>query len=669
MDTDLLGGEEEQTVYENEAAYKQPAEEFIPNEEIANQEDNTTENSNSNKNVSEQNSQKEEKQDRFKISKKNLIWYFLMLGIWLYFLVTPFINVCTEDQKGKFFNIIYYLGYFAYTVFACYLPFHIKKGLNKFAATEEDERKALISGAQNNTEAHEIWKAYKSTFFKNDFGIQNKTRASADLYFNYESVANTMTPKLSVVGTFKMIAPSFMGLGILGTFIGFSIGLKNITHLSPDESSALMGDIKNLIDNGLSTAFNTSIVGVFCSLIYSFLIYNPLILKFNKYFEDLCDSLDQEFYVSETEALMQYTMMTDENANSIPFSQSLRFIVENMNKQTDALNNFNDNLADKIANMNESVNTALGQIATGVGTEVKEAVIANVHLELDGLKLSLTEAAKQLAMVAEKIAETPDLLSKANSELKLYLDDTRTSFTEMLDQNLEANKTALNEVVETIQNELTKNFAEFSKSLTKALSSSQKAAELLDNIPGKIEQIETSFSEQEADVASRFENAAGKLQDVSSSVNEYLVSVEKGITGILNDLTSAEENIKELLASAKMNEDNSGKNLTAVIEQTNTMLEGFKKVDVNLKNIFESIGNEIVKYNTTVDSTLRQYLSSFENGSSSFAKSIHGSMQEFEDTLNELNTNLNEVQQTSKTFDDSITKLGKIMTSKVPQNK
>ena len=99
------------------------------------------------------------------------------------------------------------------------------------------------------------------------------------------------------------------------------------------------------------------------------------------------------------------------------------------------------------------------------------------------------------------------------------------------------------------------------------------------------------------------------------------------------------------------------------------MLEGFKKVDVNLKNIFESIGNEIVKYNTTVDSTLRQYLSSFENGSTSFANSIHGSMQEFEDTLNELNTSLNDVQQTSKTFDDSITKLGKIMTSKVPQNK
>ena len=668
-ESDLLDDDEAPTVYENEVAYEQSTEDNKTSTTTINQEEPSVFTEESKDEPSIPKPQGNNKQDKFGISKKNLIWYFFMLVMWLYFLVPPFINVCTGDQKGKIFNFIYYIGYFAYTVFACYLPFHIKKALNKFAATEESERKALTSGEQINTESHGIWKAYKSTFFKNDFGIQNKTRASADLYFNYDSVANIMAPKLSVVGTFKMIAPSFMGLGILGTFIGFSIGLRNITHLGADESSALMGDVKNLIENGLSTAFNTSIVGVFCSLIYSFLIYNPLILKFNKYFEDLCDSLDQEFYVSETEALMQYTMLTDENANNIPFSQSLRFIVENMNKQTDALNNFNDNLADKISNMNESVNTALNHIATGVGTEVKEAVIANVHLELDGLKLSLTDAAKQLAMVAEKILETPELLEKANSELKQYLEDTRTSFTEMLNENLDANRTALNEVVETIQNELTKNFADFSKSLTKALSSSQKAAELLDNIPGKIEQIETSFSEQEADVASRFETAAGKLTEVSNSVNEYLESVEKGITGILNDLTSAEENVKELLAAAKINEDNSGKNLTAVIEQTNTMLEGFRKVDVSLKNIFEDIGNEIVKYNTTVDSTLRQYLSSFEDGSTSFANSIHGSVQEFEDTLNDLSTNLNAVQQTSKSFDDSITKLGKIMTSKIQQPK
>ena len=366
---------------------------------------------------------------------------------------------------------------------------------------------------------------------------------------------------------------------------------------------------------------------------------------------------------------MQYTMLTDENAQNITFSQSLRFIVENMNKQTDALNNFNDNLADKIANMNETVNSTLGKIVTGVGTEVKDADLENVHLEMDGLKLSLSDAAKQLGLVAEKISNTPELLSKANEELKTYLEDTRSSFSDMLNQNLESNRTALSEVVNTIQTELTSKFAEFSSSLTKALTSSQKAAEILDYIPGKIEQIEASFTSQESDVAERFATAASKLEEVSTSVNGYLESVEEGITGILKDLSSAEENVKELLASAKMNEDNSGKNLTAVIDETNRMLDGFKAVDVNLKNIFESIGNEIVKYNTTVDSTLKQYLSSFEDGSKAFSTSIHGSMQEFEDTLNDLSTNIADVQQTSKSFDDSITKLSELLAQKKQEEK
>lgn len=673
LETDLLDGDDDNTVYENEATYEECVEQNNTVKEMDNVEQKKESSNNDNpeevKGEFNKTSQEEVQAPRiFEISKVNLIWYALMLIVWIGFLWEPIMRIFTDKQKGSWINVIYYIVYFGYTLVACCLPFTIKSFLNIFTKTEKKERKALITGEHFNTKEHGIWAAYKSTFFDKDFGIKNKTRASADLYFNYESVANTMMPDFPVVNTFKLIAGSFMGLGILGTFIGFAIGLRNI-DFSSTNTKVMLNGIEALVKNGLATAFNTSIVGVFCSLIYNFLIYNPLLLKLNKYFEQLSDSLDQEFYVSETEALMQYTMLTDENAQNITFSQSLRFIVENMNKQTDALNNFNDNLADKIANMNETVNSTLGKIVTGVGTEVKDAVLENVHLEMDGLKLSLSDTAKQLGLVAEKISNTPELLSKANDELKTYLEDTRSSFSDMLNQNLESNRTALSEVVNTIQTELTSKFSEFSSSLTKALTSSQKAAELLDNIPGKIEQIEASFTSQEADVAGRFETAASKLEEVSTSVNGYLESVEEGITGILKDLSSAEENVKELLASAKMNEDNSGKNLTAVIDETNRMLDGFKAVDVNLKNIFESIGNEIVKYNTTVDSTLKQYLSSFEDGSKAFSTSIHGSMQEFEDTLNDLSTNIADVQQTSKSFDDSITKLSELLAQKKQEEK
>ncbi|MBR5033263.1 MAG: MotA/TolQ/ExbB proton channel family protein [Treponema sp.] len=640
IDSDLLDGEDEETVYDNETSYeesKEKNEEFVEENEI-NDPDNEQE-----KGINKK---------EFPLSIINIICFIFIIIIWLGFLWNPFKQICLDKSKNSWINILYYVIYFSYTVFACWLPSYIKRKLNQFTSSVDKERKALETGKKYVSEGHGIWEAYKSTFFEENFGIKNKTRANADLYFNYEAVANTMMPNFPVTKTFKIIASSFTGLGILGTFLGFAIGFGSIDDFS--NTSTLAKQIEGFIESGLGTAFNTSIVGVLCSLIYNFLIYNPLIQKVNKYFEKLSDSLDKEFYVSETEALMQYTMLTDENAQSIPFSQSLRFIIENMNKQTDALNNFNDNLADKIANMNETVNTTLGKIVTGVGTEVKDAVLENVHQEMDTLKLSLADAAKQMSLVAEKIANTPELLGKANEELKSYLDDTRTSFTDMLAQNLESHKAVLGEMVSTIKEELTNRFKELGSSITKALTSTQKAAQLLDNVPDKIENVEN-----------KFEVAADKLQEVSDSVNGYLESVERGITGILQDLNSAEENVKELLASAKINEDNSGKNLNAVIDETNRMLEGFKAVDINLKNIFESIGNEIVKYNTTVDATLKQYLSSFEDGSKAFSSSIHGSIQEFEDTLNELSTNIADVQQTSKAFDDSIDKLGKI----IAQNK
>ncbi|MBR4247700.1 MAG: methyl-accepting chemotaxis protein [Treponema sp.] len=635
-DINLLDGDDQDTIYENETSYKEdnviPSSEekiLITTEEKPIEKNEQTdsieyENRGSNNPKTEiPKAEYVQSSKKFKISKLNLVWYSLMLFVWIGFLWEPIKCTFDNKQKGVWINIIYYAIYFGYTVLACCLPFIIKTFLNKFVKTELKERHALLTGEKIETKEHSIWAAYKSTFFNKDFGITNKTRASADLYFNYESVANTMMSDFPVTSSFKMIASSFMGLGILGTFIGFAIGLRNI-DFSSTNTKVMLNGIESLVKNGLATAFNTSIVGVFCSLIYSFLIYNPLLLKLNKYFEQLSDSLDQEFFVSETEALMQYTMLTDENAQNITFSQSLRFIVENMNKQTDALNNFNDNLADKIANMNETVNTTLGKIVTGLGTEVKDAVIENMHTEMNGLKLSLSDAAKQLGLVADKISNTPELLSKANNELKTYLDDTRSSFSEMLDQNIQTNRTVLNEIVETIRNELSNKFSEFNNSLTQALSNCQKATELLANVPDKL---------------------------------EYFKVIGNNLAGVAKDLTSAEDNIKELLASAKMNEDNSGKNLGTVIDETNRMLEGFKAVDINLKNIFESIGNEIVKYNTTIDSTLKQYLSSFEDGSKSFSTAIHGSMQEFEDTLSDLSTNIANIQQTAKSFDASIAKL------------
>lgn len=589
----------------------------------------------------------------------------IFIGIvWICMLKNPITAIYVDSTltlSSIIFSTVYYILYFSYTVTACILPLFIIKKINKFIQSEEKEKQTLFTNEDTGYQEHKIWKTYKSTFFDKNFGIQNKTRANADLYFNFETVSNVMFSKFPAVSTFKLISGSFMGMGILGTFLGFSTGFQDIQFSSEDPVSMLQS-IESLVQSGLSTAFNTSIVGVFSSIIYSFLIYNPLLKEITSYFENLSDELDKEFYLSETEALMQYTMLTDENEQSITFNQSLRFIVENMNKQTDALNNFNDNLADKIANIHDKVDSSLGQFTTGIGTEVKAAVLDNVHREMDGLKITLVEAAQKLEVVVDKIEATPQLLEQANLELKGYLEDTRTSFTAMLSQNLETNKIALDEVVSIIREELSHQFADFRTSLVTALDSSKEITILLNEISNRIKLVNEYFLKQGKNIATHFETTSKQISTISTALESYLKAAQEGVSTLFRDLAATEENIRELLVSAKTNEATTQKNLTVVISETNKILEGFKNVDRTLASIFSSIGEEIQKYNSTVGSTLDQYLSSFEKGASSFSGSMSGTISEFGDSIEVFTAHMNRIQETSETFTNSINELGKVLT-------
>ncbi|OJF77351.1 MAG: hypothetical protein BKP49_02490 [Treponema sp. CETP13] len=601
------------------------------------------------------------------IDKKLLKEYFLtVIGatsvflIFLLFLYKP----CFSNAKSLISDI-YYVLFFLYTIGTCVTPFIIKTKYKKFENTISKEKEYLDSDNEPETEnlaTHSIWKTYKATFFSKSFGINNKTRAIADLYFDFNSVIDAQC-KLPVANYFRLFSASFIGFGILGTFIGFSIGFDNI-NLTTTDVTLMTESIKALIQNGLTTAFNTSIVGVFCSLIYNFLIYIPVMHNINTELVEITDSLDKSYYVSETEALMEYTMLTDENQETVTFSNSLRFIIENMNNQTDALNNFNDNLADKIANMNETVNHAMGKMASDVGGELKSAVVENVHTELGGLKEALIETTKRLSDVAQKIADTPNILEMANSELTQYLEETRTGFSEMLDLNLKTNSKALDEIVTTIDEKLAKQFMNFNNSLNSALENSVKASEVLNSLPDRLKDLLETYTTSEKNVGEKFEQAAQKMTDISNSITNYLDKMESGISDLLHDLSIAENNVKELLVSAKLHEDTSGKNLTNVINETNTMLEGFKNVDVNLKDIFESIGKEIATYNSTVNSTLSQYLASFQDGSKAFSSTITSSTQDFGDTIETLSTTLSNIEKISGKFDNSVKTLNEIINNK-----
>ncbi|MBR6198723.1 MAG: hypothetical protein IKQ61_00515 [Spirochaetales bacterium] len=520
----------------------------------------------------------------------------------LFLFVLP--NLGDNVNKLNLIECIYHIISFGFYLFAFYVPFKLFGRFKQFVNAEPEQRQTF---------SEKIWKAYHDTFFNSDYGLTNKTRANADLYFNIDSVFTSISHKYSWFQSFKVISGAFIGIGILGTFIGFSSGIQS---LDLRDTSSMLSEIPMFLD-GLKTAFNTSIVGVFSSLIYTFMVYTPLVQRMNNYFEELCDELDKEFYVSETEAIMRYSMVTTVDGTPVRFSDSLRIIIENMNKQTSALDNFSSDLADKIANIDKTVNNGMQSIAENTGSVLAEAIKDEINTHVAGLKEALVSASENLMLTAD----------------------------------------SLTNVIDRINGEVGEKITEVDNALVKSLENSKNVAETLSDLPVKISAVSSGF-----DVASR------NLASVSDIVTQNMADLHEGYNNILTDLRKTESTVQELIVSSKLNEETSGRNLATVLEKTNAVLEGFRKVDNNLNHIFEQLSNGLRSYTEQTKGTLDQYLSSFAESSKDFAGTMHGSVFEYgetveslHETVSNLQTQLTNMQNTfmrfSQDFDESLNKL------------
>ena len=116
------------------------------------------------------------------------------------------------------------------------------------------------------TEKHtaRIFKKYETTIVFPDKEGKMKTDEEADIYFNLGSILSEIriNHRLLNAGSGLLV-----GLGLLGTFLGLTIGVMDFDSGSTE---AIQSSINELL-NGMGTAFATSIVGMACSLLYIFI--------------------------------------------------------------------------------------------------------------------------------------------------------------------------------------------------------------------------------------------------------------------------------------------------------------------------------------------------------------------------------------------------------------
>nr|WP_240924563.1 anti-phage ZorAB system protein ZorA [Pseudomonas otitidis] len=159
----------------------------------------------------------------------------------------------------------------------------------------------------------------------------------AEHFFN----ARTLAPGLTA-SRLLAAAPSFLvAIGVLGTFVGLTVGLEGLVGTS-DEIESLKGGINKLI-SGAAVAFMTSVWGVFFSLLLNF--------------------LEKMFERNALNAIQKLQHDIDSLYTRTPAEQSLVLIAEYGKESKEALQELHERIGDRLQEtlngMSEAMQTAL----------------------------------------------------------------------------------------------------------------------------------------------------------------------------------------------------------------------------------------------------------------------------------------------------------------------
>ncbi|MCI5666854.1 MAG: hypothetical protein MR353_08845 [Spirochaetia bacterium] len=411
--------------------------------------------------------------------------------------------------------------------------------LQNFSKRITENKGRYSSLNSNNKKVNDVCIAYKKSFLVSDDEDYHKTRANSDLYFGPETWLQDTNP-LPLQAFLKIIPGTFIGFGILGTFIGFAGGLSSINI---SDSQSLLDSVQQLL-NGLRNAFNTSIVGMLASMFCNFVLIHPLFNKLDSVSKEFCDYLDNLFYVTEVDAMA----IVDENNNKIPFPVVLTQILTRLEGVSSNINSMGLTIGDQVT---KSVKETLDKTIEKI---IKE--------EIEKLKTDLNSSIKLLEECQTSLQNAPQQLKNAATVLENSAKNSSEIFEKFSDDLIDIkNAVAL----------LPDDFKNVNDSI------SGTVYKLADN--------QTLLASAISEASEAFEKTTEISQSLSDSYDEQTEKINESISRFSDILTEYKETSKE---SKELLEGYKGMDImiAKIFNQINENTEGYSKI----------IGDSLEKY-------------------------------------------------------------------------
>lgn len=219
--------------------------------------------------------------------------------------------------------------------------------------------------------------------------------ASARIVPIDDFVNETLIEKVGMSHFNSIIPGTLTGLGILGTFIGLSLGLASF---SGDDIYTISDNVGPLL-SGMKVAFHTSVYGIFFSLIYTF-IYRSIMSDAFEKLDAFLTTFKHYTNLAPSESEATTAMLVYQSNTASLLKEILAYMRGNSREQT--------------ASMDEIVNRFCQQMSYTLNTDFKT---------LGSTLKDVNDSQRGSAEMFRHLADTTNTLIEGNRQMMAALDE------------------------------------------------------------------------------------------------------------------------------------------------------------------------------------------------------------------------------------------------------
>lgn len=455
-------------------------------------------------------------------------------------------------------------------------------------------------------------------------------------------------------------AGTLVGLGLLGTFLGLTLGIKGFDSSNTERINE---SIQGLLA-GMGTAFLTSLLGMTFSILFT-AADKALRHRLYKDVKELTDKLDSEYYIDDLvlaninqqnivnqlykalkndlqqQALEIANKLTYTNAEgqNVTIGNAIREILTENTKQSKALMSFSTDLAmelnqgfdetlsrqmqQKIVPLMESVDATtkavvehidkMADTVSSPATDMMQSVVDELKQSMQslinefsaGLSSSATSElehlATQLGTATLAMADFPKNMENISATLQVTIEEVKHAISEISNTSANANSTAMQQM---------------QKQITYATGAISNAITEVKEVMSGISQ---SSQEQSNQMVSKLADAAEKMGSfLTGTISTLSNSVQQSVKGITDDINSKQTDLIAL-------QEDTTSQTKKLLENFNAGLERLEKMNeyvTGTMNGFKQAQGEITVSTSnlrTISSDMKLATELFNKGQNDYA--------------------------------------------------